>query len=60
MQDSDPGICSNNIMFSESEVGQGEQLKGYTGRKNLKVLDLITFAQQLKLVVLAGSGTQSP
>lgn len=41
MQNRDPGICSNNIVFSESEVGQGEQLKRFTGRKNLKVFDLI-------------------
>lgn len=40
MQNRDPELCSNN-MFSESEVGQEEQLERYTGRKNLKVFDLI-------------------
>lgn len=43
MQNRDPGIYSNNIMFSESKVGQEEQLKRYTGKKNLKVFDLIWF-----------------
>lgn len=36
MQNRDPGICSNNIMFSESEVGQGEQLKKVHWEEKLK------------------------